>query len=233
MRKSQFNSIIIFSLVSILITFVSCDKNEFNKSDSSNESFESLYQTQGEEVSELEFYYHKMISSENYRVFASKKDEFISKMNFDDDIMYLQNEEGIKDWLKNNISKTDFVDFDEALTRYEILKAELVVIITENEGFFLQTAKPEFVEKFIPILDEDPFGNYESYGTCVNGCINDGVACDREARENYAIAMGAGGAAWFGTPVIGGIAWIAATVTFNNAEAACARGVRNCYEDCK
>ena len=171
----------------------------------------------------------------------SKLDEFDKKLNVDVDESVFKSEESFMEWLKKNISKTEYKAPEDALKDYNEQISLMTEIITKNTDFLKQIEKNN--GEFLKLLAESPLnGNpITSYSRppdnatqgCINDCINGAVSCSNDADSAYSDTMIAS-AATFGAGnafAAGVIAW-GGYRTHKRAIKACLRNFTSCTGGC-
>src|SRR5690606_3121225 len=100
----------------------------------------------------------------------------------------LKDEKTFKNWIVENLSKTEYNNSEEAIADYQKLVSQSETLIKDNLTFFKEIENNQ--EEFLNLLDEQ--GMYESptniatlvnpYVTndspCTFECINNAVACN-------------------------------------------------------
>ncbi|GGB83836.1 hypothetical protein GCM10007424_24820 [Flavobacterium suaedae] len=231
--KNVFRNVSIFFIASLLL--VACSDDDAKTSESQTETSIVL---KGNPQSNLEIYYHEMLESQSYKDFDLKMKVFVDNLHAEEyDLYTLEDQEGLKKWLRENISTTTFIDYPDAEKQLDELETSYLAVFSENENFFKETVdNPDFREQLIGVIGS-PFNPIDTppvtpYDNCVFECINDAVACDRSARSNYAAGIGASGVSSFFNPIIAAAAAVYATVVYNNAQRTCVRALNRCKNAC-
>lgn len=125
----------------------------------------------------LESLYLDMINSSRYQSLNVLREEFFQKMNFTgNNIWDLRTDDDYLDWIRININNTYFDNYEDAVTKWNIIKTENALVIHENIDFYHMLAEePENSTVFFNILiDNAPEVEPFSSCTCI-GDYNDNV----------------------------------------------------------
>ena len=96
-----------------------------------------------------------MIESPNYIVLKSLRQDFDQKMHYNGDPTTLKVESDFLDWIKINISITDFIDHDDAVVKWNAMRDLNVLVIQENIDFYFALAN-------------EPIGSHIFYDILIN-----------------------------------------------------------------
>lgn len=73
----------------------------------------------------------------------------------------------------------------------------------------------------------------QTYGPCINECINDAVECGRDADEAYAVAIRASSVQWATGNLVGAVTTaLVATMQHRRSQKTCVRSFNRCVENC-
>lgn len=86
---------------------------------------------------DLQQHYEKMLKSSSYLAFEKAGNEFISKLNFQDDFDILDNETLFLKWLTTEINRTSFKDLNEANSAWLGVKEKYELSRKENDQFYI------------------------------------------------------------------------------------------------
>lgn len=86
---------------------------------------------------DLQQHYEKMLKSSSYLAFEKAGNEFISKLNFQDDFDILDNETLFLKWLTTEINRTNFKDLNEANSAWLGVKEKYELSRKENDQFYI------------------------------------------------------------------------------------------------
>jgi len=94
-----------------------------------------------EELKEL---YLKRENSESYKLANKLMKAFIEKMNYKEkDLSVIQTPNGRLEWIKANLEKTGFANYEEAVKEYEEMMAVATKSTTENMDFYMALGKAD------------------------------------------------------------------------------------------
>ncbi|MCW4469421.1 hypothetical protein OGH69_10630 [Flavobacterium sp. MFBS3-15] len=123
--------------------------------------------------------------------------------NFDDETAML-------DWIDNNLSKTDFATYNDAVTAWEAVKDEFELVLADNKDFFeTEWDKDEWDELIIPIPDFVASNN-----ECIFECRNEANDGFMQAAQAYRVALRQANAFAVANPVAGASATAVANLQF-------------------
>lgn len=86
---------------------------------------------------DLQEHYEKMLKSSSYLAFEKAGNEFIAKLNFQDDFDILDNETLFLKWLTTEINRTNFKDLNEANSAWLGVKEKYELSRKENDQFYI------------------------------------------------------------------------------------------------
>ena len=180
---------------------------------------------------------------ENYKksteVFYFRLNDFDNNMNVDvDDLSVFKSEGSFKQWLKENISKTNFKDEEQAIEQYNE-QIGLMLEIVKNNLDFLEQVK-ENKKEFLNLLQESPLygtpissiikpNNTVTFG-CINDCINAAVRCGSDADITYAETLAGG--FLVGGPFGAAVAMWIGSRAHKRAQSLCASTLLSCADGC-
>ena len=114
---------------------------------------------QEKSLHDIETLYADMIASRSYNDYQDALNIFTNKMNFDGDPRNLNTDSNIKEWIRLNISKTNFTDYTSAANEYEALEA-IRLIMHSNNVLFFETLQREGTENLLELITyPDPVSN--------------------------------------------------------------------------
>lgn len=123
----------IFILAFILV-ITSCSSKK-----ASHFSYKSPALPEQQPLSELGRLHHVLITSKSFIEMKQSVGFFVEKLRANDNSdvnSFLYNEELLLKWLKDNIGKTDFKNYDEAVTLYNYAKEATSKCYKENDAFY-------------------------------------------------------------------------------------------------
>lgn len=170
-----------FALVGLSLASCS-NENDVIMSEES-ESFNAQFKTDGVTGS-LQDLYDDMILSATYISADSAKVDFIGKMNFDYSIS-ISTEDDMLLWINSNISKTDFVDYEDAVNKWNIVKNKFTESFEANYNTFDALSKAsvkDILELTIPLPQPPTTTDDEECEEQFDGCVD-------VAKGNYLEAV--------------------------------------------
>ena len=186
---------------------------------------------------ELKENYLNFVKSNEYKEFIETANSFSDKLNIGDGKIEISSNTDFKEWIKENISKTEFKDVYSANSEYDQLLDRAAKLMDMNKDLFGQLAKTSKEDIFELVKNETEIdlmktvpGNVVN-SPCSDGCINDAVSCGRDADDIYATVVG--GAWWGGATPAGWAALVGGTIVHRIMLKACVRTLTTCYSACK
>lgn len=122
-------------LFAAILIMASCS-NEMSQTVETNENSSLNLQYREGETDEIELLYNEMINSENYILAERMRNDFIDKMKFTGDISLINSEESLLGWINENVTNTDFINFEVAREQFRNIEFLSHRVLLENERFF-------------------------------------------------------------------------------------------------
>ncbi|MGC4039660.1 MAG: hypothetical protein QM710_02385 [Flavobacterium sp.] len=187
-------------------------------------------------------------SYESYKkstqVFYSKLNEFDKNLKTEvTNPAVFKTEESFSNWLKDNLSKTNYKNPQDAIKDYNEQINLITEVIKKNSDFLKQLKNNE--KEFLSLLAESPLigipittvvplpANTALNFPCISECINNAVKCSKDADKTFSDTMISSAAAFATGNVISAaaIAYIGSRA-HSRAIAACRTTLLSCADGC-
>jgi|GEM_PF-6763739 len=189
--------------------------------------------------------YKDLVRSVVYKEYRATLKDFSDKLFFleEENVPFFKNENDMLGWISENLSKTSFSNVLEVQSIFDDITQRYPEIIISNITLFEQIHQEVLageqdgsiflLDLEIPIFDYAPITGGVEINNCGYDCINDAVACNRDADEEYAATLLISAGAWaIGGVLAGGTIMAVAAINHRNAVRACARTFNACYKGC-
>jgi len=125
---------IYIAIIIICLTSCKTGKNNLNNTLPSN-STTALSLSSG---TELERLYDEMTGSVSYLKFRKSTDDFLDKLNFDEDgdTSIVEDKQKLKEWITANLSKTKFTSVEDAIAHWDRNLILMRDLVKENEAYY-------------------------------------------------------------------------------------------------
>lgn len=158
----------------------------------------------------LQFYYDQMLASSLYADYETSLSIFVTKMGEDAEEESFDNETEMLDWIDDNLSKTDFATYNDAVIAWEAVKDEFELVVADNKDLFdTEWDKDEWDELIIPIPEFVASSN-----ECIFDCRDESNEGFMQAAQAYRAALRQANALAAANPVAGASATAVANLQF-------------------
>ncbi len=183
--------------------------------------------------------YGEFVKSESYKITQILIDDYCKKVNPKNVDLDLSGENDIREWIKKNMDKTSFINYENSVEEYDKVLKSYESMINENETFFYLLSKSNIDEFKVLITEErkielqNTFNSANKVG-CVSDCINEAVSCGKDADDVYAVILGGSAVSWgYGLGFVGSVVTAGGGAIIHHiAQQACVRALNGCVRGC-